>query len=626
MSEICQSEPMGLSLLRNSIEKLVKALIIRSLYFLLCVVSGYCTAYSKDKEWIRSVVSFDTSTNVIRGGDVDVILTAVPNYGNTIVFEIQSPPHHGTVTPPVNLSDRTAVLSYHHDGTKIPPEDFFTFRTSSVGMAKSVAYHAKINIHSPPALLVFKPKTLNFGEVILSESRCTNVAISNIGGMKITGKLLLPSRFSSPDGDGFTLDEGESTNLTICFSPMEEGIKSDETSILPALQKELLILKGIGVPRYKVEKIDALNWRFKNRSTNEIRISFAGGEGWVMPGEIPIPPQSERLVVFKQSEIDELLTNSSSKDTHVQISDGLCTNEIELPQPKRFIPLSVQQVSPELLGSAPIGTSLHVSFQFQNRSESAKQVKWQAQSASGGGMSEAKSVEVGGGSVQQVEWDWTPSLPGDATLKISVMDGSKSLPEIIWKAKVLAGSSARDSLPHENVGSISEEQKNDDILPTSISSTIVSNQLPPIEEIVWGSERSWWGRQSVFIEWKSPANPAVGVTVEEITLVRPSAAGALDKTGAGFNVPPMKFQFLRLKFVEEKKGDAYHRILLPNLSSGCHLLKLTIRDHDGRALNSSTIQIQIPPEPSPWNFWRMPLGIFVLILLVLFFLLIRRGF
>ena len=625
MSEIYQSEPMDLFLQRSSIEKAVKTLIIRSLYFILSVVTGHCTAYSKDKEWIRSVVSFDASTNVIRGGDVDIILTAVPNYGNTIAFEIQSTPHHGTVTTPVNLSDHTALISYHHDGTKKNLEDIFSFRTSSVGMAKSVAYHAKINIHSPPALLVFKPKILNFGEVMLSESRCTNVTVSNVGGKKVTGKLLLPGSFSSPDGNGFTLDEGETTNLTVCFSPMAEGEKSDDASILPALQKEPLILKGIGVPRFTAKKIDALNWNFKNLSTNKIRISFAGGDGWVMPGEIPIPPQSESLVVFKQSEVDALIANISSKDTHVQISDGLCTNEIELPQPKRFIPLSVQQVSHESLGSVSIGSSLHIIFQFQNRSDSSKQVKWQAHSVSGGGMPEAKCVEVGGGSVHQVDWDWTPSLPGDATLKISVTDGSKSLPEIMWKAKVFAGLSARESLPLESDGSVPQEKKNDDISPPALSSTIASNQMPAIEEILWGSERSFLGRQSVFIEWKSPTNRIAGVTVDEIALVRPSVVWALDVTGPGFNLPPIKFQFLSLKFVEEKKGDAYNRISISNLSAGCHLLKLTLRDHDGRPVNCSTIQMQISPEPSPWTFWMMPLGILVLILLILFLRLLRRG-
>ena len=612
--------------LRSSIKKfVVKTLIIRSLSVLLSVVSGVCTAYSKEKDWIRSVIAFDVSTNVVRGGDVEILLTSVPNYGNTVNFEIQALPQHGTISAPVNQSDHSATVIYHHNGTKNSLEDYFSFRASSVGRAKSVAYRATISIHAPPANLVFKPQIFNFGGVIVSETCETYVTISNIGGMKYNGKILLPNQFSAPDGDEIALDEGESKNIRICFTPITEGKISEEACILPSSEERPIMLKGTGLPRYQVEKVDGVSWKIKNLSTNEIRINFSGGEGWTMPSEVPIARKSESTVSFKQNDIEDGETNIVSKDTHVQISDGLSTNVIELPQPKRFAPLSVKQLSPDYLGSFPIGSPIHVAFQFQNRTDSPKYVKWRAMSASGGGMSEAKSMAIEGGSVEKIDWDWMPSLPGEATLRVSVTDGSKSLPELLWKAKMYAGMSAQNPSPSLGITSALEAQKVDPS-PTPIPQPkILENQIPPIDDISWGTERSWMGQQSQFVEWKSPSNSVATVAVEEITLVRPNVTSVSNRAEVASLPPSMKFQLLPLKFVEQRKEDNRRRASMIDLSPGCHLLRVTILNNHGAPMNSSTIQVQILPNPSFWNSLKMPIGIMALILLGLFLRTIRRG-
>lgn len=584
---------------------------------LLSSVMMIVTALSSEKGVVTSVIAFDDSTKVSRGDEGEIILNAVPNYGNTITFEIERPPLHGTLTPPLNQSDHTALVIYRHDGKKGVLEDGFSFRVKSVGRAKSIAYKINIHILPPPALLTFEPQMLNFGAVMVSEKSQKNITITNIGGKKTTGRLLLPKGFTAPEGDGFTLNEDQSTQITISFSPIGVGDVSEEASLLPSLEKEALILKGSGRPRYEISKRAALEWEIKNLSPNSIRINFTGGEGWVMPTETLFSPKQNQIISFQQIEQTEVETKAPEKNTSVSISDGMSTNEIELPQPTRFIPLSVQQISQESLGTALIGSSLPVSFRFHNRSQSTKEIKWSASSASGGGMSEPKLVKLRGGEINDVSFTWIPSLPGAAVLKVSVFEGSKLPQEFFWKATVFAGSITPESSSQPFPIGLPTEQRDEEI-PASPTPAEVK-PIPPVNEATWGVEVSWLGRQRAFITWNAGSESQSRVSLEEIHLVQSDISNANHISEASKIPTSVRLESVALTGFNQVRKENHEMIKLPELSPGWHLIRLTLNTVGNSTPDaSSQLQVMIPQKTSVWNICKMPIGILLLIFLLLF--------
>ncbi len=578
------------------------------------------SATASPREGIHSAISFDTSARVSRGGVTEIPLTAVPNFGNTISFEIQIPPEHGVLSKPVNHSDHQAVVIYHHDGSGRILEDEFTFKVKSAGLAKSISYRARISIIPSPAGIVFQPLVLNFGAVTVSENSQRQVTISNSGGSRLNAKLLFPRGYSS-ECDVVMLNENESTNIAIIFSPMETGEISGEVATIPDVGKESLHLRGCGQPRFVVTKCGAVEWEIRNQSTNSIRINATGGDGWLMPPEMLITPKTTQVISFHQLEVDDGVVNNTNRDIRVQLSDGLSSNEIELPQPKRFIPITVQQISPETLGTLILGGSVPISFRIQNRSEFPKQVTWNASSTSGGCLSKDNAIKLRGGEMREITFNWTPTVPGNALLKLFANDGSKSKQSLLWKVKVFNESSNQHSgdLP----STIPSIQENNEVRPTG-ETPLPTKQLSAIQEITWGIKTSWSGERLPFLEWKAGDESPSRVVVEDIILVPTKGSDAFHQHEE-VHVPPLTVKSVPLAVSGYKLQADHEKISILRISPGSHLITIKLyKKGNADPESCSSVQLTVPPRASWWSRFKTPFCLIALAILILLFRAMRR--
>lgn len=580
---------------------------------------------------IQPTIAHDGRAEVMRGGEVEITLDAIPNYGNEIIFEVSKPPAHGTLSSPKIITDHSASVIYWHDGIKAPLRDEFTFRAKTMGRAASAPSKIAIRIIPPAPLITFAPDTIDFGEVILSESKTAKVKISNIGGTKASGRLVFPKEFAALESDRFTLDEGECAQMEIGFSPMEARAYFGDVRILPSLKNNGFSIRGIGIPRMEVIKKGPAECVLINRSSNPIRVNFSGGIGWEMPREILLPPKGEKDVSFSQVERDEEdHTSQTSNSPIVHITDALTIVDVELPSPRRFIPLTVQSVSPETLGTTSVGIPIPVLYRLQNRADIPKTVRWSMISRSGGGAT-SQTRTLRPGELKEVRFEWIPSIPGEALLTLNVDEGIKTHHELRWKAQVNGSPSPSTVVGAEGTGpsevpvspAVTEAKYGN---PDSSTATPVEvKPIPGIEQLANRLKNPWFAKPTLVLEWRGGSNLPPRITLDEMVMVR-EAGAETEKTMEGSpSLPSVKLEAVPIKeFNRVRKGDL-ETVAIPQLSPGWHLLTLSLYQADSPVpVASSQIQVRIPPKPSWWTRLRMPLGLLSVVLLI-FFLRAQRA-
>jgi hypothetical protein len=589
----------------------------------LVFFQGLCTA-KEVPITIKPTIVYDARAEVIRGGDGEITLKAVPNYGNRIIFEVIKPPSHGTLSIPKNFTDHSAVVTYRHDGSKGSQLDEFSFRARTLGRAVSSVSKAEIRIIPPAPMITFSPALLDFGDVILSESRTTNVTIANLGGTKAAGRLVLPKGFTAPDGDRFSLEGDESMVLAVSFSPMEAGVSSGDVSTLPSYKNTTLSIKGVGRPRFEIIKKGPAEYEVINRSFNPIRMNFSGGSGWQLPAEKPVPPNGRETISFQQMEWGELEGLQHPDQTNpsiAQISDGLTVIDMDLPAPKRFIPLMVQRGLTEPLVATPFGASIQISFRVQNRSEFPKKARWSMTSQSGGGTSSSRSLEIAPGEVKETHFEWVPTLPGEAVLKLMVDEGAKKPHELFWKTCVLAASQSTPiaSSNPSPTSSASAEGTNEPPPPLP-SPQAETRMIPLVDDLVWRCMNRWFRSPVVLLEWNGVTASASSITLEKLVMVRSeehaSQGGEDSLVPTAFNMTAIPLKGFNLG---PRREGVCETIEICHLSPGWHLLRLTLyAEGDSVPLACSQIQVKVPARSPWWEAWKVPLGILSIALLLLF--------
>jgi len=604
-----------------------KALSVLRAFGVLLLVQDLCTAAEAPVKSIKPTIVYNARAEVKRSEEVEVILNAVPNYGNPITFEISTPPAHGTLGIPKAISDHSAMVIYRHDGSKRPMEDEFSFRAKTVGRAASVACKASIRILPPAPRIIFTPASLDFGETILGETRETNITITNIGGTRATGRVLLPKGFTAADGEGFALDEGKSATIAVKYTPMVEGESSGEVRTLPPLSQENLSLHGVGLSRYDLMNCGPVMWEIANKSGMPIRINFSRGVGWLLPQETVIPPHEVKVVSFHQAESkEETPTPSDDKPSVVCITDGLSSKDILLPPPRRFIPLMVQSATPEALPSFPLGTSVRVIFLVQNRSEFPKSMRWRSSSQSGGGTSSVSTLELHPGEAREIPCDWIPTLSGDAVLKVLAEEGAKTRHELQWKTQVLPGVSSKQGVsgvraPFSSPSpAIMEEE-----LPPAPIVLGESKPIPMVDGVTWEIRSSWSGPPPVIVAWKAGDNSQPRVVLDEMSLLRVDNTTSAQASDEVSNLPAVKLQAIPLTGYKQISRGGRQFIEISQLSPGWHILRLTLYSGENDTpLACSQLQVKVPPKTPWWVVWKIPVGLSAVFLLLLFLRKVRR--
>lgn len=575
-----------------------------------------CPARASQKlEGVRSIIAYDSQAVVNRGGEIDIPLDAIPNYGNTIHFEIQTLPLHGVLSSPVNQSDHTAILTYRHDGSSDPIEDSFTFRAASVGRAKSVSYQVRISVKPRPAHLSFVPPVLDFGEVILSESSLRQVTLTNSGGSRMICKLVFPRGFSALESDSVTLDEGQSTNISVVFSPKELGHLSGVANLVPSTVADSFLVQGVGIPRFKVLKCSPTEWKIINLSTNPIIINASGGQGWEVPSEVKIPAKLTQVMRFQQLAKEGYPQDHLNLNTRFQISDGLSACEVELPQPKQFVPLNLQQVSPLDSGSILLGNSIPITLRVQNRTDLTRQVTWEAFSSSGGGLAEPQFIQLRGGEVKEITHIWKPAIPGDAILQISVLERGAPSVKMTFKTKVVGAASSEKNTSGSDL-SIAENQASSIAVNDSLNG--ITTQIPIVEGVSSGIEKNWYGKSIPYVSWKSLTNQESRMIVEELipvisqdTITHHQLMNMISKS---------------LNAAQRIRKNDHDFLLLGEFAPGYHLVRLMIVSKDPKVPDAiSQLMISVPATQSWWSLFETPFYLLILVMLLLLFKRLRRS-
>ena len=603
------------------------------LWIFICLVSASCIA-GEPKISIRPTIANNTKAKVSRGSDVAITLDAIPSFGNQITFQIQNSPLHGTLLDLHATGDHTAAVIYRHDGSKAPLTDRFTFRAQGTGQSMSESSHCTISIVPPPPMLVFDPPSIEFSQVMLSEKKQQNLTIINRGGETTDGRLILPKGFSAPFGDRYRLGDGESNTMTIEFDPMEERAYTGQATTQPSCEKSPLQLDGIGSPRFELKNVTPTEWEVHNLCETPVRISCVGAEGWIVPGDMPLPPHESRRLIFQQSE-EGGMTNSTSSNAVVTVSDGLSVRQISLPPLTRFIPVMVQAVAPSDLGKILIGGTARIAFTLINRSELPKHLTWQIVSASGGGCDYPVSLDLKGGESREIQYDWKPSLPGDAaiTLKVSEGKSAKSIKaisstshEFVWRATVLPAlrsSSATSS--DENQGVIEGQDIPLDQYKAPVLTPAKVTSIPAVSGGNSVVQTSWMGTPSVLLRWDEKIlDPSCfKIEEEQLVLMEPFSFNKDDQ--GGLQTPKTKMILNPFDVSMAKKQGDQLTLKLRGLSPGWHHLVLSQFSKDGTLEAQSQFQINVPSRHSVWDQLKVPLGVAVIGVLLFYFRRLRSS-
>ncbi len=609
-----------------------------SLTFLLIggiiLLSGLCFAGEQKSLSIRPSFARNASATVSSGDDVNISLNAIPSFGNQMIFQIQNPPLHGTLSGLRTTSDHTAAVTYRHDGSKAPLTDEFTFRAQGTGQSMSESAYCTISIIPRPALINYDPPSLDFGALMISTKKQQNVTIVNRGGVTAEGRLILPQGFTAPLGDRYRLGEGESNTIVIEFDPMEERAYDGQATTQPSCEKSALQLHGFGISRFELKNVTPTEWEVRNLCEVPIRISCTGGEGWSLPSETSLPPHESRRLIFQQSDENGGTKNSIASNAVVHLSDGLSDREISLPPLMRFTPIVLHAVTPSDLGRIPIGGTTQVSFSLINRSEYPKHVTWQITSQSGGGADEPEVVDLNGGESREIRYDWKPSLPGDAVIRLTVSEGKsvKSVKSIrsteqalVWKATVLPSTGTSTSRSSHGNQGVMEGQE----LPVEQCQdpTLTGAKVTPIPPVSGGSSvvlTSWLGTPTLLLQWDATEVDPSCFKVEEnqLELMEPIT---IHNQALGVQPPKTKEVIIPYDVSLTKKQGNRQVLKLPGLSPGWHHLVLSQFHKDGGLAARSQFQIRVPEKSSWWSLLRMPLGIVLISSLFLLFRDLRKG-
>jgi hypothetical protein len=573
---------------------------------------------------IKPTFAHDVTATVSRGGVMEIVLEAIPSYGREIIFRIQKQPLHGVLSNLHPTNGHTAVVAYAHDGSKFPLQDEFTFRAQAAGQSVSESYRCLISISPPPPYLVFDQSVLDFGGLILSGKTRKNITLINQGGTLAEGRLILPRGFSAPLGDRYRLCEGESNSVTIEFNPMEEREYVGEATVQTSVKKNTLHLHGQGIPRFELIRIASTEWRVTNLSDESLRISFTGGDGWILPRETSLAPKESRSYAFQQAEPNESLNDSLhpvQTNSIARISDGLSQRELELPPPMRFLPISIQTMTPVNLQSMLLGTTARITFSLINRSEFAKQVTWRAESSSGGGSDAMSVIDLKGGESREVSYDWKPTLAGDANLTITVAEGKSTNHELCWKSKVIIteGGSSKISTSTNTPANLKDQE--DSHQPES--PTVWKTQIPLLSGVEYTIRKTWFSQPVILLKWDDKHNSEERDVVEEQALLPVSSNATTLSLPHQF---ACQLTSIPVDVSRPSREGEKQVLELRSVPPGAHHFIITRRSKAWDIVAQAHLQINLHRVPSFWSRVKLPLGvIFISLLLLVLRDLRRRG-
>jgi hypothetical protein len=568
------------------------------------------TSFAGEVGTLPPTLVYDASATVESGGECQIVLRAVPNYGNRIAFEVVSPPGHGNLGGITNTSDSTAVLTYSHDGSLDARNDQFLFRASTPGHAKSSAGKVLLAITPPESRIRFEPPVLDFGKVFAGETNRLSLAITNPGKISSAGRLLLPKGFSAFPDESFNIPAGGRHTVFVSFAPPEAKQYSGRASIVPALRQDCLELKGIGVSRFEVSESAPGVFSVRSLARDPILISFSGGEGLLLPSDLSLSPGETSLLSFGRDPraVGKVAGEASAPPPAVRLSDGFTVIRITPSAMKNSLPVIIEREGSDFLGSPRVGETVPVFFRLMNRSSSRRSILLDPQSSTGRIQGRESLLTLEPMESRRIGVFWTPSVTGNAGLEVFIGDeGSKR--KLTWSATPRSpGESKSDANPSRDAVDESAPETDQSGSEGSFCS------LPGVPGLSWELLRPWFGKPILRLTLPSPV-PSSSCLVEESRAVLSPDFRPGEALGEG---SPITLVNLPLQVKQKPSRKNSLEILVPDLAPGWHLMRvLLVPDASGNpnATIAALSQIQVfVPGKAPWI---RPLSVFLGVMLIL---------
>lgn len=158
--------------------------------------------------------------SIYRGRTVEIPLHAIGRASGQLKFLIRTKPKYGQLGTIVPTGNKTAVVTYTHNGDAGTGSDIFSFAVQGPNTPVSAPGRVQIAVsEEPPAFSVVH--SLDFGTVLLGEQREEEITIRNSGGGWLIGSILAPEPWKVLGDVNYKLARNEEKKVRVLFAPTE---------------------------------------------------------------------------------------------------------------------------------------------------------------------------------------------------------------------------------------------------------------------------------------------------------------------------------------------------------------------------------------------------------------------
>ncbi|MEN9469276.1 MAG: hypothetical protein RL630_1009 [Verrucomicrobiota bacterium] len=375
----------------------------------------------------------DIEVSVNRGGECQLVLHGIAMPKNSVEFQIQKSPSHGSLGSPRRIDKDTEVYPYKHNGKAGHDRDVVHFKIKTGPEHAWGRLVAKIWIHEPPTRFVVEPEALDFGQVFIGENKALALKISNAGGGVLKGVVELSAPWSIEGGSTFELSEGQQRELQVVFSPKSADEQKGRLEInLGTAARAAVALRGSGEYRFEMpERVSSpdragavsISVPVRNRSAAPLALRVAAEPPLRAQAALDLPVGGTANFTLELEK-----GHYSSKVGRVVVSDGLVDRElsVELPPPPALLEWEAGPVID--LGKIPFRNIPEIEAGLKNHGATTATVTL---SDGFGGLvlapSQARSFQLRSGETALVKLVWKlPEQSGEATAKLIAQDGGVS--------------------------------------------------------------------------------------------------------------------------------------------------------------------------------------------------------
>ena len=288
-------------------------------------------------------VATPLTVNVNRGEELVMKLTASMK-GSVGVFDfsIFEEPKNGRLVVE-SLTGAFVLVRYISDPLSASGIEQFKYRARVRNGKYSAPATVRINVLNDPLRLKI-PKVLDFGEVVVSQSRTLELQMSNVSKYAFSGSLILPNEFTL-EGKKANINLGpkQSATFRVKYTPKEvSGSFQRKLSFNGGGVSLSLLLRGASISPFKIRnKKIVLNYSeetsvrsadviIENVSESEINLqpTDTKGDFVVRPKNIMIGPGQVKKVTVEASD-----KNHSSSSGFINLRSHVDTQQIVVKSP-----------------------------------------------------------------------------------------------------------------------------------------------------------------------------------------------------------------------------------------------------------------------------------------------------